>query len=179
MSENGMDSDAATRAGLSTWLKEHEHLAGWVEAIGVVAALFFGALQLRDARIALESAAEANQIALRGQVSDLMTQINQAALDHPGIAGEYVGIKRLHLMRLHYFFRAYNLYEEGIFDEQRFEAETRYLSWAAAQEDFLAVWDAFADQYPHSFQVWVNGVVNAKRARAATNDVNAGESALR
>ncbi|HEX5104304.1 MAG TPA: hypothetical protein VFV87_10860 [Pirellulaceae bacterium] len=154
-------------AAANRWLKEYQHLAGWLEAIGVVIALLFGAIQLREARIALESAAEANRIALKSEASDLLVGINAAALDHPEVAGEYAGPRRLHLMRLHYFFRVFELHEQGIFDDDRFSAETRYLRWTIKQPEFRLVWNEFAEQYPTRFRGWVDGmVISATRESA-------------
>ena len=85
------------------WLKENEYLSAWLQTVGVITALIFGAIQLRDARIAVEAGVEANNIELTNRVTDLLTRINEAALDHPEVAGEHTGVSRLHLMRLEYF----------------------------------------------------------------------------
>lgn len=138
------------------WFEKHEHLAGWLQAIGVIIAMVFGVLQLQDASNAIRSASDANRIALKAQLNDLMVGINNAALEHPEIAGEFAGVRRLHLMRIHYFFRVHDFYNEGLIDSDRFRAETAYLRWGFEQPEFLEVWKAFEDQYPSQFQDWVN-----------------------
>jgi hypothetical protein len=150
-----------------SWLKRHEALASWIQAIGVVAAISFGMVQLHQARQAIEATVTNNEIALRNSASDLLVHINEAALSHPELAGNYSGHKRLHLIRLHYFYRTYQLREAGLLDDDTFAAEEQYLTWAAKLSDFPDVWEAFRLQYPPGFRAWADGVIHATHSHPA------------
>jgi len=163
MTDQSPERPAGKAARVAARLKEHESFAVWVQLLCVIVALVMGMKQLKDATRAIESASDANRIALRGQASDLLVAINQAALERPELAGEFPGVKRLHLMRLHYLFRVHDLYTHGVFDDDRYQAETEYLCWCAAQPDFVAVWDVVRRQYPSAFRAWVDTAVEAKR----------------
>lgn len=141
------------------WFKRNHELASWTQAVGVIIALVFGAVQLRQATNALESSATNNKIALRNNTSDLLVGINEAALNHPETAGGYSGIKRVHLMRLHYFYRTFLLRHDKVIDEETFEAETTYLQWATKLPDFSEVWHDFRQQYRSDFRAWVEAAL--------------------
>jgi hypothetical protein len=124
-------------------------IATCVQTIGVVAALAFGAYQLRGARKAIEAS-------VRGEITQIYMQIHQSALQFPEIAGEYAGLKRLHLMRIHYFFRVHSLHEQGFLDDEEYVANAAYLKWLCVQEQFLEVWRSLEEQYNLSFRKWIN-----------------------
>ncbi len=153
---------------LIEWMKANAELAGWIQAIGVVVALAFGIAQLRQATEALKASALNNEIALRTSASDLLVGINEAALNNPDAAGEFAGHKRLHLMRLHYFYRAFDLRQAGLIDDDGFAAETAYLSWSASQPDFIEVWKVFRTQYRSGFREWVDQTIERANVEVAT-----------
>jgi|APTNR8051073442_1049403.scaffolds.fasta_scaffold22969_1 hypothetical protein len=148
----------ATTATLS-WLKSHEHLATWAQSIGVISALIFGSYQVRQATKAIKESATANEIAIENRVSDLLVGINMAALDHPEAAGDYTGHKRLHLLRLHYFYRIYGIHSDGLLEEEKFRAEEEYLRWTGSLPDFQAVWSDFRLQYHPGFRSWADNIL--------------------
>ncbi len=138
------------------WLNENQGLASWMQSVGVVTALVFGSIQVYQATNAIQASADANEIALENSASDLLMEINRAALDHPEAAGDYPKHKRLHLLRLHYFHRVYGLRRQGFIGDDAFEAETEYLKWAGTLPDFLEIWEDFRKQYPSDFRLWAD-----------------------
>src|SRR5690554_5150875 len=138
------------------WFNKNHELSSWVQAFGVIGALIFGVVQLKLAREALEFSVKANEIALRNSASDLLVGINNAALVNIDAAGEFTGHKRLHLMRLHYFYRTYELRKEGLLDDDSFLAEENYLRFSGDLPDFKEVWGAFRVTYKSDFRNWMD-----------------------
>lgn len=141
---------------ITGWLKKHHEISSWVQAVGVVGALVFGVIQLKLAREALEFSVKTNEIALRNSASDLLVGINNAALGNIDAAGEFSGHKRLHLMRLHYFYRTYELRKEGLLDDDSFAAEENYLKFSGELPDFKEVWGVFRVTYNSDFRNWID-----------------------
>jgi hypothetical protein len=147
------------------WLEDHPGLSSWVQALGVIIGITIALVQIEQATDSLKASVENNQIAIRNNASDLLVGINEAALSHPEAGGEYTGHKRLHLMRIHYFYRTFQLHTAGIIDDEAFTAETEYLAWTASLQDFPEVWGNFRLQYSHDFRSWVDTTLAGKKSR--------------
>jgi hypothetical protein len=141
------------------WLIRHHELSSWIQAIGVVVAMAFGVVQLVLGRRALQHSVKTNEITLKNTASDLLVGINNAAMSNSDAAGEFKGHKRLHLMRIHYFYRAFELRREGLLDDDSFEAEEGYLRATGEMLDFKDVWGKFRLTYKSRFRNWVDTVL--------------------
>jgi hypothetical protein len=141
------------------WLKKYEPVAHWLQGLGVVIALVFGGIQLRDTKLAIEASTIANEITLRNRLSEVIIRINEAALNHPEVSSGYSSTQRIHLLRLEYFFQVFNLHVAGIINDDRYETDTRYLKWTTKLPEFIETWKVAADQYPTPFRQWVDSVL--------------------
>lgn len=155
------------------WLNKNAQLASWIQTFGVLVGICFAVFQLRQSAEALKASAAANELALKNTASDLLVGINEAALHDSTIAGEYAGHKRLHLMRIHYFYRVHGLNSARIFDAERWQAETTYLRWAITLPDFVGVWNDFRFQYPRTFREWVDEIIQEENVPAPSADPGA------
>lgn len=145
------------------WLKENHELAEWFQAFGIVITLGFILLQISQARESLECTVENNEIALRNSWNDLLVDINRAALDHPEAAGDITGHRRLHLIRVQYFFRAFKLRQQGILSDDEWAAEETYLRYVGGLPDFMDIWRDFRTQYSTEFRVWADDVLQYRQ----------------
>ena len=147
------------------WLNHHQHLSGWIQTLLIITTLVFSSIQIRDTRIAAEASLRANEIALKGRVSDLIIRINEASLAHwDDVSPNVSKIQRIHLMRLEYFFQTYELHAEKIIDDERLASEENYLRWVSNQPEFPETWVEFGDQFPDFFREWVRKATSLEKS---------------
>lgn len=144
------------------WLRSNHELSSWIQTIGVLVAMILGIIQLRQTTEALQFTAKANEIMLKNSASDLLVDINTAALSNSDAAGEFSGHKRLHLMRIHYFYRAFQLRQDELMDDDHFTAEENYLRWTGTLPDFKEVWGVFRQSYSSDFRNWVDQTISKR-----------------
>ena len=151
------------------WLETHQALAGWLQTFGIIAAISFGVLQIRQTKDAIKNSVTTNEIMLRENVSDLLVSINLAALDHPQAAGDFEGHKRFHLLRIHYFYRTFRIRQMNLLDDDTFQSEEAYLAMTSKFPDFREVWQDFREQYPSNFREWVDNTLRNSEGNSAEN----------
>ena len=145
-------------SAIASWLNHHQHISSWLQTTLIVVTLIFGIFQIREST-------NANEIALKGRVSNIIMRINESLIgrdekEYEKMSPATSKNQRIHLMRLEYFFQTHELYIQDIIDNDRLAAEENYLKWVSELTEFRKTWEEFGNQYPTPFRQWVCKTTN-------------------